>query len=90
MQRLPSPVGNGWELSEGVVKPVLMTQEAAPEGLAELAVCKCDKSSSKSNLCCLCRMNEMPCTEACGCLPDENCQNPHNTDNANDSSDNEI
>ena len=38
MQRLPSPVGNGWELSEGVVKPVLMTKEAAPEGLAELAV----------------------------------------------------
>ena len=90
MQRLPSPVGNGWELSEGVVKPVLMTKEAAPEGLAELAVCKCDKSSCKSNLCCLCSMNEMPCTEACGCMADENCQNPHKKDNVNDSSDNEI
>lgn len=64
MQRLPSPVGNGWELSEGVVKPVLMIKEAAAEGLAELAVCKCDKSSCKSNLRYLCRMNEMPCTEA--------------------------
>ena len=90
MQRLPSPVGNGWELSEGVVKPVLMIKEAAQEGLAELAVCKCDTSSCKSNLHCLCRMNEMPCTEASGCMADENCQNPHNTDNANDSSDDEI
>ena len=87
MQQVQSPVGNGWELS-GVVKPV--QKEAAPEGLAELAVCKCDKSSCKSNLRCLCRMNEMPCTEACGCMADGNCQNVHNTDNANGSSDDEI
>ena len=58
MQRLPAPVGNGWELSEGIVKPVLMMQEAAPEGLVELAVCKCDKSLCKFHLRCLCRTNE--------------------------------
>ena len=90
MQRLLSPVGNGWELSEGIVKPVLMIQEAAPEGLVELAVCKCDKSSCNFHLRCLCRTNEMPCTEASGFMADENCQNLHNTENADDSSDNEI
>ena len=87
MQRLPSPDGEGWELSEGIVKPV---KEAAPEGLAELAVCKFDKSSYKSNLHYLCRTNEMLCTEACGCMTDENCRNPHNTDNANESCDDEL
>ena len=62
----------------------------SPDTDAELALCKCDKSSCKSSLRCLCRMNEMPCTEACGCITDENCQNPHDSDNGNDSSDDEI
>ena len=34
-QQLPSPIGHGWTLSDDLIKPVLMTKEAAPEGLAE-------------------------------------------------------
>ena len=77
IQELPSPSNNGWEESENEgLKPVLMSQDAAPEGLVELTVCKCQKSACKSNRC-VCRMSEMPCTEACGCMGDECCQNPH-------------
>ncbi|KXJ07094.1 hypothetical protein AC249_AIPGENE15324 [Exaiptasia diaphana] len=48
-QELPCPNGNGWELTENGLKPVLMTQDAAPKGLAELTVCTCQKSSCKSS-----------------------------------------
>ena len=53
-QRLPSPVGDGWELSEGIVKPVLVIKEAAPK--------------ERQSVACAGRTNEIPCTEACGCI----------------------
>ena len=40
-QQLPQPVGNGWEKgNDGYLKPLLMTRDAAPKGLAEFTVCK--------------------------------------------------
>ena len=74
LQQLPSPVGNGWELEEGRLKPCLMTKGAAPQGLVELTFCKCLKSACKSS--CACKSNELACTEACGCMADT-CENPH-------------
>lgn len=50
----------------------------------ELTVCRCDKSSCKSNRLCVCYNNEMACTEACGCMGDESCQNPHTSQVSND------
>lgn len=51
-QDLPSPSNNGWEESENKgLKPVLISQDATPEGLVELTVCKCQKSACKSNRC---------------------------------------
>jgi hypothetical protein len=67
-----------------------MTKDAAPEGLAELVVCKCNKSACKSIARCVCRVNQMPCTEACGCMDDESCQNPHSSEMSDDSSDDET
>ena len=75
-QQLPQPVGNGWEREDGgCLKPVLMTKDAAPKGLAELTVCKCMKTAWKSASC-VCRVNELSCTEACGCMISD-CENPH-------------
>lgn len=72
---LSPPNGNGWELEDGCLKPVLMSQDAAPEGLGELTVCKCQKSACKTASC-VCRKSNLPYTEACGCMADV-CENPH-------------
>ena len=74
-QQLPTPVGNGWEMDDGCLRPLLMAKDAAPKGLAELTVCRCLKTACKTNSC-ICRVNELSCTESCGCMADE-CENPH-------------
>ena len=76
-QDLPPPTGNGWELEDGCLKPVFMSQDAAPEGLGELTVCKCQKSACKPASC-VCKMSNLPCTctEACGYMVNV-CKNPH-------------
>ena len=74
MQNASSPDGHGWELRENHLYPVLMAQLKAPKAVAELAFCKC-KISNCSRASCACHMNQMPCTEACGCMGDETCQN---------------
>ena len=85
---LPSPLGNGWQMYDNVIMPVLMTKEAAPVAIMELAVCKCEKSSCRSNHHCICRKNERPCTEGCGCMSNKRCQNPQTlqvlSDNSSD------
>lgn len=84
LQQLPSPVGNGWIVEDGSLKPELMTKDAAPQGLLELTVCKCIKSRCKSK--CVCKENELACTEACGCMGDD-CENPHTHSYASDDDD---
>ena len=71
-QVLPPPIGNGWELEDGCLKPVFMSQDAAPEGLGELTVCKCQKLACKSASC-VCKMRDLSSTEACGYMA----ENPH-------------
>ena len=73
LQDLPPPTGNGCELEDGCLKPVFMSQDA--EGLGELTVCKCQKSACKSASC-VCKINNLSCTETCGCMADI-CENPH-------------
>lgn len=89
MHELPSPIGNEWTSSHDLIKLVLMTKEAAPQSLAELMVCKCDKSSCRSNSHCTCRVNNMPHTEACRCMGEESCQNPNTFEIVDDSDDDE-
>ena len=52
MQDLNSPEGHGWEKDEGVLKPVLMTKEPAPNSLLELTTCQCKKSECRTNCSC--------------------------------------
>jgi len=72
---LPPPTGSGSELEDGCLKLVLMSQDAAPEGLGELTVCECQKSAC-TTASCVCKKSNLPCTEACGCMADV-CENPH-------------
>ena len=76
LQNLPSPEGNGWQMKDGKLSPVLMTRNPAPRGIIELAKCGCTTSECKKN--CSCKKSELPCTEACLCMADEGCCNPLN------------
>ena len=43
-QNLPPPTGNGWEVKDGILQPVLITKDPAPTGLVDLTVCHCKTS----------------------------------------------
>ena len=70
---LPSPVGNGWSLEDGVLEQELMTEPLAPEVCTELTCCKC-KKGFKSNSC-SCPQSHFLCTDACCCSSFETCEN---------------
>ena len=66
-----SPIGNGWEADiSGNLLPKLMTKDPAPDGLAELVTCSCQKGCRKR---CSCRSVNMSCSRACKC--DLDCAN---------------
>ena len=65
LQDLPSPTDFGWELSEGRLKPVLMTAEAIPTASLEMIFCGC--STRCRNKRCRCRKAMLPCTTLCNC-----------------------
>lgn len=73
MQILPSPVGHGWTLEDGILQPVLMTKDPAPKSLLELTTCNCKKTECLTR--CSCNTTGLACTEACNCMGD--CKNPH-------------
>lgn len=74
---LPDPVGNGWNLTDGILQPTLMTKEPAPKSLLELVSCGC-KLSKCSRRDCQCKANNLACIESCTCLSNEECKNPYN------------
>ena len=75
MQDLQSPVGHGWELEDDCLKPVYMTKDPAPRSLIEITTCNCKRSQCQGN--CSCYNSDLSCTEACLCMADETCKNPH-------------
>ena len=76
MLELPSPIGNGWEMVEGLLTPCFMTKNPAPTSLLELTTCGCKKSACQSS--CSCANIGLPCTEACVCMARvETSSNPH-------------
>lgn len=77
MVDMPPPVSNGWTLTDGHLEPTLMCKDPAPLGLLELTPCKCEKSACKRTAYCVCKANELPCTESCQCMGDDECQNPY-------------
>ena len=76
MQNLPSPDGRGRKMEGDNLVPVLMTKEHAPKNIIELTACRCKKSACTRN--CSCKLSNLPCTDACLCMVDDECQNPMN------------
>ena len=76
-QALLSPTESGWEMINESLRPILMTQDSAPKGLVELTTCNCKTSACRGALC-ICRRNEIFCTESCSCMADESCMNSFN------------
>ena len=74
-QEIPSPVGHGWVIEDEELHPLLMTKDPAPSSLLELTTCACKKSECQTN--CSCANVGLSCTEACTCMADETCCNPH-------------
>ncbi|KAI8479718.1 hypothetical protein Bbelb_425210 [Branchiostoma belcheri] len=78
MQELPSPVNNGWRAVDNILEPVLMSCDPAPASLLQLTTCRCtSRSACKRDDRCPCNGHEMPCTESCHCMNDDECQNPY-------------
>ena len=75
MQDLQSPVGHGWELEDDCLKLVYMTKDPAPRSLIELTTFNCKRSQCQGNFSCY--NSDLSCTEACLCMADETCKNPH-------------
>ena len=69
---MPSPVGNGWRMSEGQLETHWMTRNSAPDSLLEYVSCKC-KTACKT-LRCSCVKSSLKCTDVCGC---SDCCNGH-------------
>ena len=77
-QDLPEPQCSGWKEEDGVLCPVLMTSDPAPESIIERTTCNCKKSLCRSIS--SCANNGLCCTEACFCMVEPgSCLNPHNT-----------
>ena len=73
---VPSPVGYGWELEDGMLNLIYMTKDSAPNSLVELVKCGCKSACSRTS--CSCRKSKVPCTLFCKCSNDQRpCLNPH-------------
>ena len=55
--------------------PKLMSKDPAPTSLLELMTCTCKKKECSSN--CSCASVSLSCTEACNCMAEDTCKNPH-------------
>ena len=71
-QNLPAPDDYGWK-KEGDIY-VLTMNSPAPQAVINLVRCNCKKGCEKK---CSCKMNNLGCTEICGCI-DYECRNTFN------------
>ena len=85
---VPSTVGHGWKLQEGVLIPVFFEGPTALDKLQDffcgcMGIARCSIDSK-----CPCRQNGVACSEVCRCEGDEQCSNPHKSaDNEDSTSD---
>ena len=80
LQRLPSPLSYGWELSNSdeCIIATMTDELPAPLALNELSVCGC-KSKCSTNRC-KCYKNHLACTDMCKCCDCENNTEEHSAD----------
>ena len=84
----PSPVGNGWLVTDGMLHHELIINSPVLDCIVELVRCKY-KKACQNNLC-SCLKVSLPCTEACLCNDNDECQNTAGGEDASyDSSSNE-
>ena len=75
-----TPIGNGWYLSDNLVKPVLMTTQPVSACEVDLVQCGCKQTGQKCQTRkCACMKSRLKCTRACSC--GTWCENPQNTYN---------
>ena len=71
---IPSPVGNGWKITDNDLNIDWMHMEPAEKSISELSMCTFRKSKCKTNEgnynCCA--LLGLPCTELCKCKKYEN------------------
>ena len=60
-------------MSDGKFMPTLSNLFSAPSDVVELVKCGCIKSNCSKK--CLCKKNNLPCTELCKCQGGEDCEN---------------
>ena len=88
-QDLPDPQCSGWKEEDGVLCPVLMTNDPAPQGIIELTTCMCKKSLCQSS--CSCANNGLCSTKACFYMAEPgSCLNPNETTVEDESEDDEV
>lgn len=75
LQQIPSPVGHGWVIKDGELKPQFMTKDPTSSSLPELTTCACKKSECRSN--CSYANVGLSGTETSVCMTEETCYNPH-------------
>ena len=68
---VPSPSGNGWTMSNGVLSIDWKEKEPAPKSLMEFLCCGCKTPCATRR--CSCKAANLPCTDACRCP--KTCQN---------------
>ena len=72
-----SPVEWGWKLENKLLRPVQMTQNAAPDTLLKVIFCNCKKPCGKA---CSCKKAGLFCTSVCGFCNENNCENTQTVD----------
>ena len=81
--QLGNPEDFGWKRLNTELIPVLYEGQSASE-ILDCLVCTCRKRSCSSTTC-ICRQNNLPCIELCYCKSEENCSNPINRNEDDDS-----
>ena len=67
------PLNWGWEMSGGIMLPILTDEAIAPEDLLKVIRCTCKTECLTSR--CSCRKHGLVCTSGCGDCRGETCQN---------------
>ena len=82
---IPSPVGHGWDVKDGYLEVVWMTEKPAPESILELIVCSWKRKCGSG---CQCLQHGLNCIDVCPCSDTSNnsLADYWNDDNDNDSS----
>ena len=85
---IPSPIGNGWQLSNEGIEIHWMTHHPAPDSLLKCANCKCKTGCQTKR--CSCQKSGLKCTELCSCVACQNTDAHENEEHEENLSDDEV